>query len=142
MTAKEYLQQARFLDSRIKSKVQQIDSLNALATHCTATISDMPRNPKHGGSRMEEAIIKIIALQEEINADIVSLVELKRDIVKVVKSIPGAEHQTVIEKRYLCCASWEQIAVDLGYSIQHIYRLHDAALEKIEQVLKDESKCD
>lgn len=62
--------------------------------------------------------------------------------MKAVKSIPGVEHQTVIEKRYLCCASWEQIAVDLGYSIQHIYRLHDAALEKIEQVLKDESKCD
>lgn len=142
MTAKEYLQQARFLDNRIKSKVQQIASLNDLATRCTAAISDMPRNPNHGGSRMEDAIIKIISLQEEIKADIATLVELKREIVGVVKGLPSVEHQTVIEKRYLCYDSWEQIAVDLGYSIQHIYRMHDAALDEIDRLLKDESKCD
>lgn len=56
MNAKEYLLQARYLDERITSKTQQIASLNDLATKCTSTISDMPRNPNHGGSRMEEAI--------------------------------------------------------------------------------------
>lgn len=142
MTAKDYLQQARFLDNRIKSKVQQIASLNDLATQCTAVISDMPRSPNHGGSRMEDAIIKIVSLQEEINADIDSLVDLKKEIVGVIKAMPNAEYQTVIEKRYLCCASWEQIAVDLGYSIQHTYRMHDAALKEIDHLLKDESKCD
>lgn len=45
MTAKEYLGQARFLDMRINSKIQQVASLNELATKCTATISDMPGNP-------------------------------------------------------------------------------------------------
>ena len=34
MTAKEYLSQARTLDMRIKSKLQQIESLNELATSC------------------------------------------------------------------------------------------------------------
>ena len=32
MTTKAYLGQARFLDMRIKSKIQQIDSLRELAT--------------------------------------------------------------------------------------------------------------
>ena len=41
MTAKAYLGQARFLDMRIKSKIQQIESLNELATSCTAALSDM-----------------------------------------------------------------------------------------------------
>ena len=44
MTAKEYLSQARTLDMRIKSKLQQIESLNELATSCTVVYSDMPRN--------------------------------------------------------------------------------------------------
>ena len=36
MTAKEYLSQARTLDMRIKSKLQQIESLNAVSyTHLT-----------------------------------------------------------------------------------------------------------
>ena len=67
MTAKEYLQQARFLDARINSKVQQISSLNELATSCTAVITGMPRNPSGSTSRMADAICKIIDLQEEIN---------------------------------------------------------------------------
>ena len=32
--------------------------------------------------------------------------------------------------RYLCFLPWEKIAGDMGYSIQHIYRLHDWALRE------------
>ena len=60
MTAKEYLSQARFLDNRINSKIQQVSSLNELATKCTATISDMPHSPNSGGSTMADAVCKII----------------------------------------------------------------------------------
>ena len=71
MTAKEYLSQARTLDMRIKSKLQQIESLNELATSCTITYSDMPRNPNHGGSKVERAVLKIIDLQESLKKDVV-----------------------------------------------------------------------
>ena len=83
MTEKEYLLQARYLDERINSKIQQIASLNELATRCTSTISDMPRNPNHGGSRMADAVIKIVSLQEEINEDIDALVDLKHEIMEM-----------------------------------------------------------
>lgn len=139
MTAKEYLQQARFLDARINSKVQQISSLNELATSCTAVITGMPRNPSGSTSRMADAICKIIDLQEEINCDISALVDLKKEIMGVIKKIPNVEYQTILEKRYLCFITWEQIAVDLCYSIQHTYRMHDAALKEIEAILNHES---
>ena len=42
MTAKEYLSQARTLDMRIKSKLQQIESLNELATSCTVVYRTCP----------------------------------------------------------------------------------------------------
>lgn len=139
MTAKEYLSQARFLDIRIKSKIQQIESLNNLATSCTAVINDMPRNPNRGSTKMADAVIKIIDLQEEIKKDMNELVELKREIMGVIKSVSNIEYQTLLEKRYLCFLSWEKIAVELGYSIQHTYRMHDAALKEIGDISKDES---
>ena len=58
------------------------------------------------------------------------LVDLKREITRRVKSIPNDEYQLLLEKRYLCFMPWEKIAVDMGYSIQHIYRLHDWALRE------------
>lgn len=131
MTAKEYLSQAYRLDQRINSKLEQVSSLSELATKVTTTFSDMPKNPNHATSKMADSIIKIIDLQAEINHDIDCLVDLKREIVKIIKAVENTEYQTLLEKRYLCFETWEQIAVDMGYSIQHIYRLRDKALEKI-----------
>ena len=131
MTAKDYLLQARFLDDRINSKTQQIASLNELATKCTTTFSDMPRNPNRGHSRVEDCVIKIIDLEDSLKKDIEKLVDLKKEIMGVIKAVPNVEYQTLLEKRYLCFITWEQIAVDMNYSMQHIHRMHSAALKEI-----------
>ncbi len=139
MNAKDYLLQARHLDERITSKTQQIASLNDLATRCTSTFSDMPRNPNHGGSRLEDCIIKIIDLEDRLKKDIEKLVDLKREIMGVIKSVPNVEYQTLLEKRYLCFITWEQIEVDMNYSMQHIHRMHSSALKEIVVPKQDES---
>lgn len=120
MTAKEYLSQARTLDMRIKSKLQQIESLNELATSCTVVYSDMPRNPNHGGSKVETAVIKIIEVEESLKRDVDNLVELKKEIMATIHAVSDVELQTLLEKRYLCFLSWEKIAVEMHYSIQHM----------------------
>lgn len=139
MNAKDYLLQARYLDERITSKTQQIASLNDLATRCTSIFSDMPRNPNRGGSKIEDCVIKIIELEESIKKDIEKLVDLKSEIMAVIKAVPNVEYQTFLEKRYLCFITWEQIAVDMNYSMQHIHRMHSSALKEIVVPTKDES---
>lgn len=131
MTAKEYLGQAYRLDQRINSKLEQIRSLNELAAKCTSTITGMPKNPSHSTSMMEEAVGKIVDLQAEIDGDIGQLVDLKRDMVSIIKAVQNTECQTLLELRYLCFKTWEQIAVAMGYNLRHVYRLHDEAVESI-----------
>ena len=135
MTVKEYLSQAKFLDQRINSKIQQVAALNDLATKATSTLTGMPRNPNHATSTMEEAIAKIIDLQAEINSDIDTLVDLKRDLSATIKAVGNTESQTVLEKRYLCFQSWEQIAVEMGYDLRWLYRIHGKALEEVKAIL-------
>lgn len=136
MTAKEYLSQARTLDMRIKSKLQQIESLTELATSCTAVISDMPRNPNRGSSKVERTVVKIIDVQESLKNDVEDLVELKKEIMDTIQSVSNLELQTLLEKRYLCFLSWEKIAVDMHYSIQHVYRMHDEALSCVSSIMR------
>lgn len=142
MTAKEYLSQARYLDTRIDAKILQVDALNTLATSATATLTGMPHNPNKATSKMANIVDKIIDLQAEINHDIDTLVDLKREIKQYIEAVPSAEHKTILEQRYLCFLSWEQIAVKMSYSMQHTYRLHDEALQSITEILHHESKCD
>ncbi|MBB6630661.1 MULTISPECIES: DUF1492 domain-containing protein [Clostridium] len=131
MRAKEYLSQAYRLDQRINSKIEQVASLNDLATKATTTISDMPRNPNRAVSTMANAVEKIIDLQAEINQDIDKLVDLKHEIVRTIKAIQNPEYQTLLEKRYLCFMQWEQIAVDMNYSIDNVFKVHKKALNYV-----------
>lgn len=139
MKIKEYLMQAYRIDQRINSKLEQIAALHDLATKAIVTYSDMPKSPNRSGSKIEDAIIKIMDLEDEINRDIDKLVDLKTDITHLIKNLDSHEHQIILEQRYLCFKPWEQIAVDMGYSIQHTFRLHDAALKELERFYKDES---
>ena len=139
MTAKEYLMQAKFLDMRINSKIQQVEALNDLATSASSVLTGMPRNPNKATSKMADAVAKIVDLQAEINHDIDELGDLKKAISYTIKAVPSPELQTLLEKRYLCFQSWEIIAVDMNYSMQHLFRLHDKALKEITAFLPDES---
>lgn len=139
MKAREYLSQAYRLDQRINSKLDQVQSLSELATKATSTLTGMPRNPNRATSTMADAVSKIIDLQAEINRDIDRLVDLKRDIVALVKSFDNTEFQTLLEKRYLCYMSWEQIAVDMNYSIHHLYKMHNLALDICDGILHSDT---
>jgi DNA-directed RNA polymerase specialized sigma subunit len=131
MTVKEYLGQAYRLDQRINSKLEQLESLNGLATKCTSTLTGMPKNPSRSTSMMADAVAKIVDLQAEINRDIDLLVDLKCEMVRVIKNVEHAEYQTLLELRYLCFKTWEQIAVDMGYNVRHVYRIHGEAVKNI-----------
>lgn len=131
MTAKEYLNQAYRLDQRIRSKQEQISALNDLATSCSASITGMPRNPNKGGSRMADAVCKIVNLQDSIADDMEKLVELKTEIIATIKAVDCIEYQLILEKRYISGKSWPEIAVDLGYKMRHLYKLHDEALAAV-----------
>lgn len=131
MRAKEYLNQAYRLDQRIDAKIAQVAALNELAIKCTATITGMPHSPNKGDSRMADVVGKIVDLQAEINRDIDRLVDLKREIVRVIKAVDNPEYQTLLEKRYLCFMTWEQIAVEMNYGIDNIFRLHRKALAQV-----------
>lgn len=144
MTAKKYLQQAFYLDHQINSKIEQIDTLNTLAQKATNTLSDMPKAPGRNTSRLEDIIVKIVMLEEEINKDINTLVDTKVQITEMINEINDKEQQMVLEKRYLNFLPFEQIAVDLNFSIQHVFRIHKKALSEIEPLLKniEESKVE
>lgn len=131
MTTKEYLAQAYRIDQRINSKLEQIVSLRELATKATSTLSDTPPSGTRNVHSMEGIIVKMMEIENEINADIDLLIDLKKEIMTIIKSINNPEQQTLLELRYLCFKTWEQIAVDMGYSIQHLFRIHDKVIKNI-----------
>ena len=131
MNTKEYLSQAYRIDQRINSKLAQVMSLRDLLGKATGTLSGAPKAATPNPHSMEETIAKMVDLENEINEDIDALVDLKTEIMRRIKRVENTEYQTILELRYLCFKRWEEIAVEMGYSLRRLYELHDCALEGI-----------
>ena len=131
MSTKDYLSQAYRIDQRINSKLEQVMSLRDLLGKATGTLSGAPKAATPNPHSMEDTIAKMVDLENEINEDIDALVDLKAEIMRRIKRVENTEYQTILELRYLCFKRWEEIAVDMGYSLRRLYELHDCALEEI-----------
>ena len=136
MTAKEFLSQAWRIDMRINSKLEQVRSLRELATKATSTISDMPRAATPNVHRMEDVIVKIMDFESDINADIERLVDTKRKIAEALARMTVTEYRTLLELRYICCKTWEEIAAEMYYSVRNVHIVHGAALREMTAVLE------
>lgn len=131
MNAKEYLSQAFRLDQRINSKLGQVASLRELATKITANIHTEKVSGTKQRSPMENALVKLIALEYEINSDIERLVGLKQEIMNAVTAVKSDEHRLLLELRYLSFKTWEEIAEIMNYSYRQVHRMHGEALKGV-----------
>ncbi|MCR4629340.1 MAG: DUF1492 domain-containing protein [Clostridium sp.] len=136
MEMKEYLSQAFRIDQRINSKLDQLAALNDLARKATMLYHRNPGGSSRNIHETEDVIVKIIDLENEINDEIDELVDLKVEIRETIKNVDDLEYQTLLEKRYLCFQTWEQIASDMGYEIRWIYQLHNKALSAVAKKTK------
>ena len=128
MTSKQYLSQAFHIDQRINSKMEQIATLRTMLTKTGVTMSDMPGNPNKDRSRVEDTLVKIVSMEDSINNDLNKLIDLRNEIMQVIKDVDDLQCQMVLELRYLCFHTWEDIAIDLNCSVRNIHLLHGRAL--------------
>lgn len=140
MTAKEYLAQTLNLDRKIDNKLDQIATLRALASKATATVSDMPKSGSPAIQSLENIVVKIIDLEHEVTADIDTLVDLKKEIMTIIKQLPSAEDQLLLEQRYLCSKRWSDIAAFLDVDVRYIHKRHNRAAAMLENFLPSEVK--
>lgn len=126
MTAKEYLSQYKYLNTRINTKNEQIAQLRELATK----VSPSQGNGGAGGvsDRVGSIVAKICDEEQKINEMVDKIVELKREIENTIMGVPDELLRQLLELRYINCKTWEQIAVEMDYSYKQICRLHGKSL--------------
>ena len=110
MNAKEYLSQAVRLDQKINSKLEQVSKLRNLSMKASGLRLAERISGTKEHSLMESALVKMIDLEYEINADIDRLVDLKREMATLIERVNDPSQRLLLEMRYLCGNTWEDIA--------------------------------
>lgn len=151
MTDKELAQQAKEYFAQIRKTdrlIQRLtDTVNTLRSGLTSQNYELkPDKVQTSGAKdtLGETIVKIVALEDDINTRIDELVQQKADAMHRILNVPDKDQQNVLIARYVDGLKWEKIAVELNFSIAQIYRIHGAALldfaKENPDILKDDSK--
>lgn len=142
MTAKQYLRQAYRLNDLINSDLAELEQLKVLSTSVSSpNLSGMPGS----GQRKQEApfvnpILKIIDLENYINAEIDRFVDLKKEIRTVIFQVPDNSQKLCLKLRYIQFLKWEAVATEMNLSLKQVHRIHNDALQAVQKVLPYDTK--
>lgn len=148
MKAKEYLQGIKTLDALIDTDIEELATLQALAEK-TSVATEGERVCSSGSQqRMADVVIKIVELKERIAREVDMLITRKDAARLLVQQVCDEDCIRLLSKRYFGIydpkkgrtryMSWEQIAIDMGFTYQWVSGgLHQRALQQLQQALDE-----
>jgi DNA-directed RNA polymerase specialized sigma subunit len=132
------LNQYRIIVEEIKSIILQREELLTTRNRITASLNGMPG----GGSdphKIDTWIHRLIALDDQLDAEMDKLMEGNEQVRGLINRLPRSRGKNALLFHYINGQTWEQVAKEMHYSPQHIYRLRAEAIKKLIEL---ESVCD
>lgn len=133
MTAKQYLRKMFYFHRTIIAKQKQIEELRLLAESTGAIRYDKDRVitslPQAAG--YEDKVAALVDMEHKLLEDIQELTKMYNEGWKMIDSLEDPVDRLILVMRYINHMRWEEIALELNYSVDHIYYRHRHALKKI-----------
>lgn len=144
MTDREYLNQLKNIDRRIKDKLEEEQRWRDIATNTTARLSDMKVQTTKDSDPMGTAISKAVTYQRESAELAIKLVELKNTITTQIDGIGDDKTYTILKMVFVQEKDYSEVAVELKRSYRHTVREIDNAVktfgDKYRNTYKDKPK--
>ena len=123
---KEYLKSYRdavIAETQIKEEIDQL----RMDKMFTSLVQDgMPHGS--GASDLSAYAAKLDELLGELEEQMNERIQLRREIVRKIECMESETEKAVLRYRYIHMLKWEEIAVKMEYSWQHVHRIHGKAL--------------
>lgn len=133
MTAKQYLRKMFYFHRTIIAKQKQIEELRLLAESTGAIRYDKDRVvtslPQAAG--YEDKVAALVDMEHKLLDDIAQLVSMYDTGWKLIDSLEDPIDRLILVMRYINHMRWEEIAQELGCTVDHVYYRHRHALKKI-----------
>lgn len=87
-------------------------------------------------SSVEEITIRMIELEQSIAEEMLNKINLQDKALIDINKLTNDIYISILIKRYLLNWDWMRIADSLNYSVQHIFRLHQKALNEFDNIIE------
>lgn len=135
MTAKEYLNRIRRQNYKVEQAERELTKVQSdILSLRTSNMSEKVTGTKE--SDLSDKYIKLERYFDEVNAEWDILIDMRRETKAMINMMPDEIQQAVLYARYINCLPWEQVATDMHYSWNGIFKLHGRALQSFERVYR------
>ena len=134
--AKKYLQQIRLYDSRISTKLEELQHTKEMVLRITPTLKeDVVSGGGGTQDQLAEAVARIVDLEAEINHDIDRYVNAKQEISATLEKLSDPDQLQVLHKRYVQYKTLEQIACEMNMSYRNVCYIHGKGLQSVSEIM-------
>ena len=141
MKAIDYLKKIKSIDAMIIADVEELATLEALATKTTAVMGGERVQSSGSQQKMADCVVRIAELRSKINDEITELLALRREAREMLCNLKDAECITLLHKRYFLFETWEQIAVEMNYTYKWVSGgLHGKAIAQFQRELEKQEE--
>lgn len=130
---RDYRNIIKLLES-LEGQLAELDEMKSSTQRISNDLTGISKNNKISDptGRAAEINVRICNLEQEL---LLKRMEMVERLEKVTNAIYSPK-LSILESRilsdyYVRCLKWEQVAIEVKYSINHVWRLHGAALEKL-----------
>ena len=136
--AKRWLRRARNLDREINALLQAREEARARAEGLTRPIDGDSIHATHDPHRRFD---RLAELEEQLDSRVDALIAVKQEILTAIEQLEDTRHRTLLVAYYINGQTWEEIAVEMGYTFRRVTQLHVEALLKTLPIISH-SPCD
>ncbi len=130
-----YLRSAWYYQKKADFLNEKIETLRSKAEKMTSTFQDVPT---FGGfeDHRQQVIADMVDLEREYKKTMLVCRNKAHEIEFVIGLLDNYQEKIVLEMRYLHHDNWLDIAFNLNYSVQMIYKIHGRALINLLKINK------
>lgn len=134
MKAKEYLQQLQRLDTMINQKIKELGDLRLMSQSVGGIdySEDCVQSSPSGDAPFVKPVLRMIELEQEINAEIDRFVDEKHEIINQIQALQNPKHIDILYKHYVEFKRLKIVAVEMNFTYQYIVELHGTALKEFQ----------
>ena len=149
---KGYRSNMRNLDNHIKvyeryrAKVDRYEAAFSRATSATQKWgTGIKGNQRNFSDKTADAVLEMIeasatasrgdydGLFDWLVEDLSALASSGREVLAAINNLSHADHKDALFRRYIVGDAWEKIALDMGVSVESVYKWHGHALDELKE---------
>ena len=147
MTAFEYLNQVKVLDTLIMNKTAEAEQLNDLVYKITQAFDGMP-HATGVSDKIGNTVPDLVDLANETAVLASTFKGIRQDVINHIEMLPDDQYKIlhckfILKRKELgnhrsWYHSWEEVAEIVGYSESQVYRIKKKAIKNLQKILDDE----